>query len=196
MRRCAAAAALIVLSLSGMVHATTVIAPSFEELIAQADVVFEGEVIDTRARISPERDGSPIVTDVYFRVAKVMKGTPSSALVLQFLGGEVGDLGFRVDGVPTFAKGDRDVIFADTTTRLVSPIVGMMHGRVRITADGAGSQEIVRLFDGRPLRETGAFGAAAAQPLLAARPAMSLAAFESAVVAEVARQAAAKGRRP
>jgi hypothetical protein len=195
MRRCALAA-LVVLSLSSFVDATTVVAPSFEELVAQADVVFEGEVIDTRARISPERDGSPIVTDVYFRVGKVLKGASSAAVVLQFLGGEVGDLGFRVDGVPTFVKGDRDVIFADTSTRLVSPIVGMMHGRVRITADGAGRQEIVRLFDGTPLREIGALGAATAQPRLAARPAMSLAAFESAVVAEVARQAAVKGRRP
>lgn len=193
MQRCAVAA-LIVLSLSSFVDATTVVAPSFAELVAQADVVFEGEVFDTRARVSPERDGSPIVTDVYFRVGKVFKGVPSSGLVLQFLGGEVGDVGFKVDGVPAFAIGDRDIIFADTTTRLVSPIVGMMHGRVRISADGV--QEIVRLFDGRPLRELGALGAATAQPLLSMKPAMTLAAFESAVVAEVARQAAVKGRRP
>jgi hypothetical protein len=194
MRRCAVAA-LVVLSLSSLVEATTVIAPSFEELVAQADVVFEGEVFDTRSRFSAERDGSPIVTDVYFRVAKVLKGDASASLVLQFLGGEVGDRGFRVDGVPTFARGDRDVIFAETSTRLVSPIVGLMHGRVRITADGADRQDVVRLFDGRPLREVGTLGAAAAQPLLSPKPAMSLAAFESAIVSEVARQAAAKGRR-
>src|SRR5262245_46636544 len=181
MQRCAVAA-LIVLSLSSFVDATTVVAPSFEELVAQADVVFEGEVFDTRARVSAERDGSPIVTDVYFRIAKTLKGASSSAMVLQFLGGEVGDVGFKVDGVPTFARGDRDVIFADTSARLVSPIVGMMHGRVRITSDGANRQDIVRLFDGRPLREVAAFGAATAQPLLSATPAMSLAAFESAVV--------------
>jgi hypothetical protein len=194
MRRCALAA-LVVLSLSSLVDATTVVAPSFEELVAQADVVFEGEVIDTRSRISPERDGSPIVTDVYFRVARVLKGESSPSLVLQFLGGEVGDRGFKVDGVPTFAKGDRDVIFAATSTRLVSPIVGMMHGRVRITADGADRQDIVRQFDGTPLREVATFGSSTAQPLLSAKPAMSLARFESAVLSEVARQAAAKGRR-
>jgi hypothetical protein len=175
-------------------NATTVLAPSFEELVAQADIVFEGEVIETRARVSAERDGSPIVTDVYFRIRKVLKGESSPSLVLQFLGGEVGDLGFKVDGVPTFATGDRDVIFAQTPARLISPIVGMMYGRVRITADGAGRQEIVRLFDGRPLRDVGTFGAAAAQPLLSANPSMSLTAFESAIVAEAARQAAAKGR--
>jgi hypothetical protein len=193
-RRCAVAA-LVALSLSSFVRATTVIAPSFEELVARADVVFEGQVIDTRASFASGRDGSFIVTDVYFRVARAFKGSPSATLVLQFLGGEVGDVGFQVDGVPTFARGDRDVIFADTSTRLVSPIVAMMHGRVRITADGADRQDIVRLFDGRPLREVRALGAATAQPRFGAEPAMSLAAFESAVAAEVARQAAAKERR-
>jgi len=194
MRRCAVAA-LVVLSLSSFARATTVVAPSFEELVAQADVVFEGEVFDTRARVSAERDGSPIVTDVYFRIAKTLKGASAPTIVLQFLGGEVGDVGFKVDGIPTFVRGDRDVIFADTSARVVSPIVGMMHGRVRITADGADRQDIVRLFDGRPLREVAAFGAAAAQPLLSAKPAMSLGAFESAIVAEVARQATARERR-
>jgi hypothetical protein len=194
MRRCIAAA-VAALSLSSGLNATSVIAPSFESLVAQADVVFESEVVDTRSRVSEERDGSPIVTDVYFRVAKALKGAPSATMVLQFLGGEVGDRGFRVEGVPAFARGDRDVIFAVTSERLVSPIVGMMHGRVRITSDGVARQDIVRLFDGSPLRDVDTLGARAAQPLLSPKPAMSLAAFESAIRTEVARQAESSERR-
>ncbi|HMF94056.1 MAG TPA: hypothetical protein VKE96_07180 [Vicinamibacterales bacterium] len=189
-----AGATLIALCLSSSTQATTVVAPSFEQLVSQADIVFEGEVIDTRARIGAARDGSPIVTDVYFRVARPLKGAPAPTLVLQFLGGEIDDRRLTVDGMPRFVRGDRDVIFAVTSTTRISPLVGLMHGRVRITAEGDGKQDTVRLFDGTPLRAVDALGATRRQPLLAARPAMSLAAFESAIVSEVARQDAARAR--
>jgi hypothetical protein len=194
MRRCIFAA-LAALSLSAGVRATTVVAPTFETLVAQADAIVQSEVVDTKARIVPQRDGAPIVTDVYFRIEKVLKGTPASTLILQFLGGQVGDLGFRVDGVPSFARGDRDVLFAITAAPLVSPIVGMMHGRVRITADAATRQDIVRVFDGTLLRDVRVLGSTANQRTQNERPAMTLSAFESAVTSEVARQAA-KGQRP
>ena len=193
MRRCIFAA-LAAMSLSAGIHATTVVAPTFEALVAQADAIVESEVVDTTSRFVPQRDGAPIVTDVYFRVEKVLKGAPASTLILQFLGGEVGDLGFRVEGVPSFAKGDRDVLFAITVAPQVSPIVGMMHGRVCITADVATRRDIVRAFDGTPLRDLRVLGSTTNQGVLSGRPAMTLAAFESAVTGEVARQA--KGRRP
>ena len=193
MRGCLAAA-LITLSLPSLLRATTVIPPSFEDMVARAEVVFEGEVVDGRAHFTASADGTSIVTDVSFRVVKVLKGAAPSTIVLQFLGGEVGDQALRVDGVPTFARGDRDVIFAVTSAPQVSPIVGFMHGRVRITADGAARQEIVRSFDGAPLRETGAIGARDQRPL-ALKPAMSLTAFEAAVADEVTRQAAMRGAR-
>jgi len=195
MRRCMFAV-LAALSLSAGVRATTVIAPSFDVLIAQADAVVETEVVDTRSRFVAYRDGAPIVTDVYFRVEKVLKGAPASTLVLQFFGGQVGDVGFRVDGVPSFAKGDRDVLFAITSAPQVSPIVGMMHGRVRITPDTATRQDIVRVFDGTPLSDVRIFGSAMRPSAAAHQPAMTLGAFETAVTSEVARQAAARGRRP
>ena len=189
MRRCMFAA-LAALSLSSGARATTVVAPTFETLVAQADSIVESEVVDTSARLVPQRDGTPIVTDVYFRVEKVLKGAPASTMILQFLGGQVGDVGFRVDGVPSFSKGDRDVLFAITAAPLVSPIVGMMHGRVRITADAATRQDIVRVFDGTPLRDVRVLGSSANRRLQSERPAMTLSAFESAVAGEVARQAA------
>jgi hypothetical protein len=194
MRRCIFAA-LAALSLSSGARATTVVAPTFETLVAQADAIVQSEVVDTKARIVPQRDGAPIVTDVYFRIEKVLKGAPASTLILQFLGGQVGDLGFRVDGVPSFSRGDRDVLFAITAAPLVSPIVGMMHGRVRITADAATRQDIVRVFDGTPLRDVRVLGSTANHRPQNERPAMTLSAFESAVTSEVARQAA-KGQRP
>src|SRR4029079_18768479 len=166
-------AAVAAMSLSAGVRATTVVAPTFEALVAEADASVESEVVDTTSRVMPQRDGAPIVTDVYFRVQRVLKGAPASTLILQFLGGQVGDVGFRVEGVPSFSKGDRDVLFAMTAAPQVSPIVGMMHGRVRITADVAKRQDIVRAFDGTPLRDLRVFGSPANQAALSGRPPMT-----------------------
>jgi hypothetical protein len=184
----------VCLLLSSSPSATTVIPPSFQELIGEAEVVFEGEVIDTRSRVSNVGGNEVIFTDVSFRVSRALKGAPPSVVSLQFLGGVVGDLGMRVQGVPTFARGDRDVIFAITSQPLISPLVRMMHGRVRIVRDGAAAtQDSVRRFDGTPLREVSSFGATG--QALSQASAMSLTSFEAAVRAEVERQGAQKGRR-
>lgn len=182
------------LMLSAVPRATTVIAPTFQELVGEADLVFEGEVLDAQSRAAIVDGNDVIFTDVSFRVARALKGTPGSVVSLQFLGGVVGDRGMKVHGVPTFARGDRDIIFAVTSQSLVSPLVRMMHGRVRIARGGeSGALETVRLFDGSPLREVASFGATA--QALSQTPAMSLAAFEAAVAAEVERQDAQKRRR-
>jgi hypothetical protein len=186
--RKAVALALALLLLSPAASfATTVIPPTFEELVRGAEVAFEGEVVDTRARFEDERDGRVIVTDVYFRVGKVLKGTVGAMTVMEFLGGTVGDLTYRIDGMPVFNKGDRDVIFAVTSRRLISPLVGLMHGRVRIARDLATNEDYVRRFDGTPLRSTSAMGSSEKQPIFSTTPAMSLSAFEAAVAMEVAR---------
>src|SRR5713101_6037879 len=143
---------------SAVLHATTVIAPTFSGLVRQAEVIFEGEVTDNQSRAVVERGVEKIVTDVTFRVTKVMKGRPRSSIVLQFAGGVVGDRGFKVAGVPTFAQGERDVIFAVTSKRQISPVVGMMYGRFHIVTDGAAGGESVRQFDDTPLRSVAAIG--------------------------------------
>jgi hypothetical protein len=183
----ALALALLLLSPAAS-FATTVIPPTFQELVREAELVFEAEVIDTKSRISAERDHELIVTDVYFRVSKVLKGSVGASAILEFLGGTVGDRTFTVEGVPRFKVGDRDVIFAAPSRRSISPLVRVMHGRVRIAGDGAGRQAMVRRFDDVPLRTVAALGSSQADPIFSQVPAMSLSAFEDAVVAEVSRQ--------
>lgn len=182
----------VCLLLSMSPRATTVITPSFQELIAEAEIVFEGEVLDTKSRLTIEAGNETIVTDVSFRMIRALKGAPGSVVTLEFLGGVVGDHSYHVDGVPTFVRGDHDVIFATTSQRFVSPLVRVMHGRVRIAKEGPGGQDIVRRYDGTPLRTVAALGASERQPVLSRTPALSLSAFESAVATEVARQDAQK----
>jgi hypothetical protein len=92
-------------------------------------------------------------------------------------------------------KGDRDVLFARTGRQLASPLVGMMHGRIRIAGSRSENQEFVQQFDRSPLREVAALGANALQPAVSPRPAKSLRAFESAIAGEVARQQAERRER-
>jgi len=186
-RSLAVSALLVALASSSSLRATTVIAPTFEELVRTAEVVFEGEVIDTRARLVAKPEGTTIVTDVYFKVDRVLKGKVGLTLIIQFLGGTVGDLTYQIDGMPAFAVGDRDVLFATLSQQLASPLVAMMYGRVRIVVDPATKQQLVRRFDGTPLREASAFNFRESQPVFSPNPSMSVAAFESAVIAEVAR---------
>jgi hypothetical protein len=176
-------------ALAAPAAATTVVAPTFEQLVARAEIVFEGEVTATQVRVSADREGSPIVTDVTFRVARTLKGKVGPAVTLEFLGGTVDGRTLHVDGVPTFRVGDRDVLFAITSQRLVSPLVGMMHGRFRIVSDSATRQALVRRHDGQPLRSVATLGGSEPQAVLSQQPAMSLEAFENAVLTEVARSA-------
>jgi len=187
-------AAALLLSWTAL-HATTVVAPTFTELVRQADVIFEGEVTDTRPRLVVDRGTEKIVTDVTFRVAKVSKGRTPTQTVLQFAGGVVGDRGFRVAGVPEFVRGERDVIFALASKQQISPVVGVMYGRFRIVGDGGADVDRVRQFDDTPLRDVAAIGSKEQQPVLSQTPAMPLPAFEAAIAAEVRRQAGANKRR-
>jgi len=184
--------AFVVLGLVAVapLRATTVIAPTFKELVAEADLVFEGQVLETKARMDAREGGAVIVTDVSFRVLKRLKGTSGDVVSLEFLGGTVGDRRYRIDGMPTFTRGDHDVLFAVTSQRLISPLVGMMHGRVRVAHDGTAPH--VRLFDGTPLRNVSVFGAKEPPARMSSEPAMSLTAFEAAVTSEIDRQSAEK----
>jgi hypothetical protein len=186
-RVCAVGVGVMAMFLPSAVAATTVIPPTFQQLVAQAEIAIESEVIAIQPRLTNERDATPIVTSVTFRVLRTLKGKVGPTVVLDFLGGTVDDRTLHIDGMPTFHVGDRDVLFAVTSQRFMSPLVGLMHGRVRIVTDPATRQMMVRRFDGQPLRELSTSGLTA-QPLLSQTPSMSLAAFEDAVVAEVARQ--------
>src|SRR6266511_3494385 len=144
------ALALAMASLAVPLRATTTVAPTFAELVSAAVTIVESEVLETRARYVSGRERTIIVTDVIVRVAQTFKGREQSSMVLTFHGGTVGDVTYRIDGMPTFAVGDRDVLFIQGEEG-ISPLVGMMHGRVRAVTDPTTREVSMRRFDGRPL---------------------------------------------
>src|SRR5688572_15986612 len=75
------------------VEATTVVPPSFAELVGEADAIYRGRVTSVQARRveRPDGEGSLIKTFVTFAVERVLKGPEQTQITLEFLGGTVGE---------------------------------------------------------------------------------------------------------
>ena len=143
-----------ILALLIVVHsvtATSVLEPTLDELVSRAEQIFVGRVVAVRSNVVTSRVGRSIVTDVTFAIERTLKGSTYAERSLEFLGGTVGDETLRVAGMPMFRVGDRDVLFVSEAGRPVSPIVGFMYGRFRITRDAGRGVDVVRTHDGRPL---------------------------------------------
>jgi hypothetical protein len=173
------------LAAAGVARSTTVIPPSFDALVAGAKTVFVGEVTNIRTDWEVTAQGRVIVTVVTFRVEDVWKGSLGAVTQLEFLGGEIGDLGMKVHGMPTFSMGQRDVLFVSSEVRKVSPLVGLMYGRMRIERDTASRIDRVRTHDGRSLGSVAEIGPQRAAPSLASISPMRLSELESAVRARL-----------
>jgi hypothetical protein len=128
--------------------ATSVVAPTFRELVAEAQLVFVGDVTSTQTLWTGTGQERAIVTEVTFTVQSTLKGVASSRQVLRFLGGTLEGYTLTIPGVPQFNVGDRAVLFVSSDTHAISPLVGVMHGRfpIKVASDG---YEYVTLHDGR-----------------------------------------------
>ncbi len=181
---------LSLLLLAGVARSTTVIPPTFDELVSQARTIFVAEVVGQRAVWEVTPQGRAIVTIVTFRVEDTWKGSASPVTQLEFLGGTIDDLTMDVIGVPKFVVGRRDVLFVGETAQVVSPLVGFMHGRLRVERDAATGVDRVRTYDGRSLASVADFGAARAAALVQVTP-MRLSDLKASVIGRVV---AAKAR--
>ncbi len=135
-------------ALSLPAHATSVIAPSFRELVAESVAVVEAQVIDVKS----VEAGSTIKTLVTFKVSKVLKGRTDAEITLSFLGGDLGGRSMRVEGMPTFKVGQAEFLFiSDQRGVQFCPLVGMMHGRYGVRSDSATGRKHIRKDNGEPL---------------------------------------------
>jgi hypothetical protein len=154
---CALTAAVIVAA-ARSVAPTTVVAPTFDELVSRAESVIVGRVVATRSVWVNSRAGRSIVTDVTVSIDQTLKGPTYAERSFEFLGGTIGDDTLRVSGMPEFHVGDRDVLFIREAGRPASPLVGFMYGRFRIIEDSRTGADMVRTHDGRPLASVNEVG--------------------------------------
>ena len=167
---------------AGVASSTTVIPPSFDALVSGAVRIFVGEVIGRDAIWVSTPQGRAIKTLVTFRVEDVWKGTSGPVTRLEFLGGTIGQATMEVVGMPTFRVGQRSVLFV-ASGRFVSPLVGFMHGRMRVERDFAGVDR-VRTYDGRSLGAVTEIGPLRPDYMRSITP-MRLSEFASAVKSRV-----------
>ena len=160
-------------------QATSYEAVTFNELVAKADVIFVGDVLDVRPFTVSTPGGTLIKTRVTFLVRDALWGTTSSMESFEFLGGVVGTRGLRVAEMPTFTRGDRRVVFA-RRERSINPIVGFTQGLMRVGRDDAG-MDAVQTADGEPLARTEDVGRVRSVRLRDARP-MALSALRAQIV--------------
>ena len=144
------------LALAPVLHATSVIPPSFPELVAEADAIYRGRVtsIQSRRVEQPNGQDSVIKTFVTFAVERVLKGPGQTQVTLEFLGGTVGDESMTVTGMPKFNVGAREIVFVQKNGVQFCPLVALMHGRYRVLRDEATAREHIARDNGAPLMDT------------------------------------------
>jgi hypothetical protein len=142
---------LSVVALSATTKATTVIPPSFDQLVGQAELIFQGSVTNVRSQWVGEGANRHIESYITFRVEESLKGNPGQSYVMRMYGGTVGEDSMGISDAPVFNVGDRDVLFVENNGSQVIPLVGLMHGRFRLLRDTSGA-EVVTKNEGQPVR--------------------------------------------
>ncbi len=122
-------AALLLLSLAAPAAGSIAVAVPIEELARRADAVVLGRVVESVAHRA--RDGRSLYTRIRIAPIERWKG-PEGELVLVEPGGEVGNLGQRVLGVPRFEVGEEVVVFARRRGEGVYELIGLSQGKFRV----------------------------------------------------------------
>jgi hypothetical protein len=174
----------VALAIASSVSATTYLPVTFRDLVNQADVIFIGGVVDVRPYTLRTRTGTLVKTRVTFRVDDAVYGTSSLVEVFDFLGGEAGGYGLAVEGMPKFAVGDREVVFAHRKAS-INPIVGFTQGLLRVRRDSGGVDRVFTLA-GMSLLRPESIGSPAASMRMAPESSMTLPDFRSRIVTSLA----------
>jgi hypothetical protein len=82
-----------------------------EELVAQAQAVVQGRVVEVNSFWN--RQGTAILTEAVVEVEDTLLGRDVSHVRLITFGGEVGGYGIEAHGFPTFRKGQRLLVFLE-----------------------------------------------------------------------------------
>ena len=188
----------LILATAPLLRATTVVAPTFAELVSEADTIFRGRVTSVQARrVASTDDAGPLIkTFVTLTVERMLKGTAPQEVTLEFLGGTVGADSLVVTGMPKFSPGTREIVFVQRNGVQFCPLVAMRHGRYRILRDEVAAREIMVRDNGLPLTDPAEVllplddlpaPVRAANASSAAARALSPAEFEAAITAETGR---------
>ena len=132
----------------------TVVAPSFQSLVAQAEQIVRVRVTAVTSAWDDSGGMKRIHTYVACQVIRTLKGDPAETVTLRLLGGQVGEVSMTVTGMPTFEVGGTYILFVARNGTAFCPLVGVMHGSYRVTRDPATGAEHIRRSNSEPLNAT------------------------------------------
>lgn len=139
-------------------QATTVIPPTFDDLVSQAQIILQGTVTDVQSQWTGEGAQRHIVSYVTVQVEETLKGEPGANYTLRMLGGTVDGTTMEVSDSPKFKIGDRDILFVENNGTQFIPLVGIMHGRFHLEQDSATGAETVKTHNGEALTDLAQLG--------------------------------------
>jgi len=137
-------AGLTLLLASIPMRGTTVVPPKFSELVNESDYIVRAVVKSVKSEWREKNQRRHIYTWVELEVLEVINGTPPQPLVLQMLGGRVGDDEMVIEGMPRFAVGQEDILFVRGNGRQFFPLTAAMHGRYPIVREKSGQAYVMR----------------------------------------------------
>jgi hypothetical protein len=140
------------------VSATTVVPPTFEQLVQQAELIFQGTVTDVRSVWEGEGAQRHIDTYIRFQIDENVKGNATSSYTLRVLGGTVGDETMEVTDSPKFKVGDREILFVEHNNEQFVPLVGINHGHFHVQRDEQTGRDIVTNGEGEAVRDLAQLG--------------------------------------
>ena len=147
-----------VLLAAAPLRATTVIPPTFDELVGQAEVIFQGTVTEVKSQWIGEGGQRHIVTYVSLQVEDAIKGEPGESFTMRMLGGTVDGTTMEVSDAPKFKVGQREILFVEHNGTQFIPLVGIMHGRFHVTKDSETGTEKVLADNGEALTDLAKLG--------------------------------------
>lgn len=129
-------------------QAMTVLPLYLDEIVADAQVAFQGICTANRTERDPQTGF--VVTYTTFDVREVLKGSAGTTHTIKQVGGRTGNENYRVEGVPSFVVGQEYVVFlAGVSSAGFSSPVGLSQGQF-VVRSGPSGQEI---SNGRDFKE-------------------------------------------
>ena len=132
------------LSIAGWVfpaEATTLIQLGTLDMLNLADVVAVGRVAATECYLHPE-GGFPL-TRILVNVELPLKGGADASLLIEELGGQVGDLIGEVPGAPQYKVGEEVLVFLQAMENGTYRTYGMFQGKFAVVTDTVGERYLV-----------------------------------------------------
>lgn len=124
---------------------------STDDLTKSSDMVVIGEVEDVEAQWSI--DGQTIFTSATVSISEVVAGRPlPGKIVVEYEGGELGDIGLKVSDMATLDKGDKVLLFLKTARSKkfgsAYNMIGKAQGKYKIGEDGIARKGGFSIADG------------------------------------------------